>query len=157
MASSKKQSVDLIARGLEADVNKKTSVSIFDRFGGKSPLFKKQFEDTKLSLKRYNSVKQRSGIQSSLNLLDDTLESKSRELHLLSSFNKSKITRLEKICEAVTELREDFDFEIDNLKTVEDEPTTRGDSEPDDIADTIMEWKTDMLPSVPIGPPGRSV
>lgn len=155
MAYSKKPSVDFIAKGLEADVNKKTSVTIFERFGGKSPLFKKQFEDTKLSLQRFNSVKQRDSIQSSLDLIDYTLESKSRELQLLSKFNKAKITKLEKLCEAVTELKEDFEFEIDNIKTTEDDTDTRRDTESDNITDTIMEWKTDLLPSVPSNNPGE--
>nr|BEG23106.1 homolog of EHV2 ORF35 tegument protein UL14 [Macronycteris gammaherpesvirus 1] len=156
MASSKKPCVDLIAKGLEAEINKKASVSIFDRFGSKNPLFKKQFGDTQRSLRQYTSAQSSSNIENSLKLIDQTLENKSKELHLLSQFNKSKLSKVEKICEAVTELKEDFDFELETLGSIdlpENDTTTGGNYECNSVTDTIMEWKTDLLPQVPNGCP----
>ncbi|AMA67391.1 tegument protein UL14 [Vespertilionid gammaherpesvirus 1] len=148
MASSKQASVDFISKGLEAEVNKRAAISIFDRFGGKNPLFTKQFEDTKISVNKYKTSKQKNQIETSLKFVEQTLENKTKELSLLSSFNKKKISKIEKICETVSELKDEFEFEMQTLHPEEEEPE-HGQPELETITNTIMEWRTENLPNIP--------
>ncbi|AIU39560.1 tegument protein UL14 [Equid gammaherpesvirus 5] len=147
-ASGKDQQRDLIARGLEAEVNKRTSVSLFDRFGPASPIFKKQYGDTRLSVKTFNSCSQRERVRASLEFVQQTLECKVQERRLLKRLDRRVVAEAEKLCEAVTELREDFEFDLENLEGAQDDAGA-GNAVYDDVADTITEWRAETLPSVP--------
>lgn len=147
-SASRDQQRDLIARGLEAEVNKRAAVSLFDRFGPSNPLFKKQYADTRLSLRSYHSCSQTERVRASLELVNLTIETKKKERALLSKLNRGAVARVEKLCDAVADLREEFDLELDSLTAAQDDPV-EGGPEPADLADTITEWRAEALPSVP--------
>ncbi|AJG42960.1 hypothetical protein KM481_gp30 [Harp seal herpesvirus] len=150
MASSKNTSLNLISKSLEAEINKRASISLFDRFGERSPLFQKQFQDTQASVKNYQTIKQNSQIEGAIASINSTIETKYQEFSLLSKFNKNKIKEVETLCNTVTDLKEDFDFELQEFKHISEdggqEENTHG---AEDVADTILSWKLQCLPSVP--------
>lgn len=151
MAAYKNQ-ISTLSEGLQAEVNKRTSVSIFERFGKHSPLFQKQFDDTRRSIRSYNKHVERIVIEEKLRSVDDIVTAKSRELQLLSKYDTSKINQIENLCDRVTELKEDLDIELDILqqRVTDDSRNEETETGRDDgITDTIMAWKIQTLPRIP--------
>ncbi|ALE14747.1 ORF35 [Felid gammaherpesvirus 1] len=147
MALSNNLSKNLLSKYLEAEINKKTSISTFDRFGEKSVLFQKQFQDTKTSIKGYKTLKQKLNVESAIETINNTAESTYQEYLLLSHYNLKKVREVEKLCDKVRDLKEDFDFELQDL--IHRDDGQENTHEDEDVTDTILSWKLQGLPDAP--------
>lgn len=152
--TSSKSTRDLVKQGLEVEINKRISVSVFDRFGKNNFMFLNQFDKTKKSLKNFETQKLRYNLEDSLITVDQEIQEKKKELLLLSRFNKKKISEAENLWDQAAELKEEIQSELDFLQSQTQSNTTNvqdtefcGDEQ--DKEATIIQWKLDALPKVP--------
>lgn len=142
-------------QGLEVEINKRISVSVFDRFGRNHFMFLNQFDNTQKSLKKFEAQKLRHNLEDSLVSVEQKVEEKKKELALLSKFNRKKITEAENLWNHVEELKEDIESELDFFNSQNPDPTedvqeteSYGNRQVDQEA-TILQWRLDSLPKVP--------
>lgn len=152
--TSSKNVRELVKQGLEVEINKRISVSVFDRFGKNNFMFLNQFDKTKKSLKDFETQKLRNSLEDSLITVEREIQDKKKELVLLSRFNKKKISEAENLWDQAEELKEELQSELDFLQLqTQSKINNVSDAElygeEQDKEATIIQWKLDALPKVP--------
>nr|CAC84330.1 hypothetical protein [Saimiriine gammaherpesvirus 2] len=149
MNSNKKE---FLYSAFETEINKKASVSLFDRFGGKSCIFLHQLDHTKKSLIKHENLKRQKSIEGMLQAVDTSIQEKRKELSLLKNFNRHKLTAAEDLQDKILELKEDIHFEIESLNNGQPSSQEEENSSETSVPDTIMQWRIEALPRVPSAP-----
>lgn len=154
--NSSNKTRDLVRNALEVEINKRISISILDRFGGKHCMFQRQFQNTKKSLENFEAQKHIYNLEDSICSVEKKLEEKKKELHILSRFNKKKINEAETLLEKVTELKEDIQSELEFISNHpqiseigHDEEAESCRDQEDDKEATIIQWRLDAIPQIP--------
>lgn len=145
----------LIKAAIEADINKRASLSLFDRFGQESSVFQLQFQAAKQCIKKAKACQERQQAHETFISVDNILKAKKQELALLKQFDKGKLSQIEQILDDVSDLKEEICSDIDQLESrLEDgnvltrEP--RGSNDPDgDVCEQLTEWRLQTLPPIP--------
>lgn len=155
MAQSNK--AKLISLSLEVELNKKASVSLFDRFGKDNLLFCQQFEDTQKSEQALHAARRRSAFETTLTSLQTRVSARQAELKVLKKFDRKELDRAADLADQVRELEEDLLTDLEVLDTCE--PPSYGNLHETDSGgccpteDTILAWRVAGLPRAPRGVP----
>ncbi|AAD21362.1 unknown [Macaca mulatta rhadinovirus 17577] len=135
----------LIKSELESEINKKLSISVFDRFGADSAVFNAQYKGTRESLRSYNSLKKKDDLATVVGTLETSLREKQSELGLLKGFNRKKIEEFDAVADAVRDLKDELYGELEILGTLDNESVPVEEESP---KDDIIRWKLERLPRV---------
>nr|AIA82780.1 hypothetical protein [Bovine gammaherpesvirus 4] len=154
MESRNKKIAELFKINLLSEVNKKTSVSLFDRFGEHSDIFLQQFEVTQKNLQDCNQLRQSTKVDNIISFVESTIRSQEKQLETLLKFDKKKLERAEALTNRVSDLSEDIQAELSFLTSEGgDGNNISHGSEDDTTRDTIMHWRLGTIPDVPASPP----
>ncbi|AJE29678.1 ORF35 [macacine gammaherpesvirus 12] len=135
----------LIKSELESEINKKLSISVFDRFGADSAVFSAQYKGTRESLRSYTNLKKKDDLATVVGTLETSLREKQSELEILKAFNRKKIAEFDTVADAVRDLKDELYGELEVLGTLEDESLPVEEESP---KDDIIRWKLERLPRV---------
>lgn len=137
--------VKLLSLSLEAEVNRRVSVSLFDRFGPESVLFETQFSRTRLSERSVAEERRRSATRNAIRAATARLADHRQELHELRGFDKRAASRALSLADQVRELRDEV---LDEIQTLEDSaegdyiPINHGES----TEDAVLTWRLANAP-----------
>ncbi|AAC95561.1 orf 35 [Ateline gammaherpesvirus 3] len=138
-----------LCSAFEAEINKKTSVSLFDRFGESNCLFLHQLDTTKKSLIKHENLKKQKSIEGMLQEVNLSIQEKKKELSLLKTFDRHKLSDTEDLQDKISELTEDLQFEIEALNHGQSSSQEEESSSENTVTGTIMRWRIEALPRVP--------
>ncbi|ABB22252.1 hypothetical protein OvHV-2gp32 [Ovine gammaherpesvirus 2] len=136
---------------IELAVQKRVAVSVADRFGTHSSLFRQQFEQTNCLGRRARKVEQLQDIRNKVDSLHTEIANRSKEVEALLHFDPKKVDALEALSERVDELKTDLDFEVDRVQSLQDEQyAAQSDTLPGrgrELEDTLLQWRLERAPT----------
>lgn len=146
----------LVCAELSANINKKTSVSLFDRFGKNSTIFLKQYDEAQRSMSQLTEIQKQNKITTNISDIDRIIKEKSQQLSLLSTYNKDKIFTLQELSDQVSDLTEELRADIESCIEDGADGGTAGcyaDGGRDgssfsekQLSSTIVQWRIESCP-----------
>lgn len=149
---------ELIAKSLEVEINKRTTISLYDRFGPDKCICRTQNYQTLQSIRRFNELQRRRRITTGFDDLNDRLVSKRGELRTLTSLKRGRqVDELLDLNDRTRELRDELQSDLDLLAedTRESDDAQGQEEEKGPWAEaidgkinqaTIDQWRLDTLP-----------
>nr|UQT64537.1 ORF35 [Human gammaherpesvirus 8] len=137
---------EFIKSALEANINRRAAVSLFDRFGGSSAVFEKQFQDAQHAVRAHGALKREAELGTLVRKAGQRFEALKRERSILSQpRDLPRVADIDALVDAVADLKEEVAVRLDALEENGEETPTHSSSE---IKDTIVRWRLDDLPPV---------
>ncbi|UNP64486.1 hypothetical protein [Saguinine gammaherpesvirus 1] len=146
----------LVCADISAKINKRASVSLFDRFGKDSTIFLKQYEEAQRSMSHLTEIQKQNKITANISNIDRIIKEKSQQLSLLSTYNKDKIYTLQELSDQVSDLTEELRSDIESCVEEEGDGGSGGPyadggrdgsglSE-EQLSTTIVQWRLETCP-----------
>ncbi|QDQ69243.1 tegument UL14 [Colobine gammaherpesvirus 1] len=142
---------DFIKSALVAEVQRKTTVSVFDRFGSGSAIFEKQFLDAQEAGRVHEALQRETRILDLAREVRDKVEATKRERSALGNpKNLPSADQIDALRDHVAELKEQVLARVDAL---EEYGGDRPGDTTEEVQDTVLNWRLGRLPPVYHGAP----
>ncbi|ADW24377.1 hypothetical protein RHVP.35 [Cricetid gammaherpesvirus 2] len=139
----------LIGTAFKSGVEKKTAVSVYDRFGPQNPLFVAQYSCAKGAEAELSKSRELYDSAQLSNSLHKALSHKKQELAHLRACAKISVGELEKLTDDIFEARENIEDISSYLLNSEGESPEDLNQQHGNCTDDILQWRIDEIPSVP--------
>ncbi|AIA62071.1 orf35 [Alcelaphine gammaherpesvirus 2] len=135
---------------IELAVQRRVAVSVGDRFGTHSAVFKRQFEEANSVSHQARQAERLRALKNKVTCLTTEIENKTKEVQSLLRFDPKKVDILEELTDRVEELEGDVSFEVDRVQTFQER--CHGGQQNDlsvcdgELEDTLIQWRLDQAP-----------
>ncbi|AGY30717.1 ORF35 [Retroperitoneal fibromatosis-associated herpesvirus] len=142
---------DFIKSALTVDVQRKTAVSLFDRFGAGSAIFERQFIDARAAERSHGTLQRQTKLRDLAREVHQKFENAKKERVALGDHRALPSTEeIDALGDTVADLKETVTARLDALE--EHGVDCPGDGT-EEVQDTILHWRLGRLPPMCPGTP----
>lgn len=138
---------------IELAVQRRVAVSVGDRFGTQSALFRRQFDEANAVSHRVQQTERLRAIKNKVVYLTTEIENRTKEVESLIRFDPKKVDILEELTDKVEELEANVSFEVDRIQGYQERyHGGQQTSLPDcngELETTLTQWRLEQAPRCP--------